>query len=131
MPHPGEKAMQTVRLPALIALVLCPMSMPAQATGEVIATPNNGPAPLALETTKGERHGRLIIRGGIVLSGRGTPGTNRAMPPEGPIDIVIIEPSSLCYFVFAARYSFFVFVFLLPAGRKYLVLGRHTERLQY
>jgi imidazolonepropionase-like amidohydrolase len=89
MPNHGEKAMQTVRVPVLIALAMCPMAVPAQATGEVLATPNNGPTLLALETTKGERHGRLIIRGAIVLSGRGTPGTNRAMPPEGPIDIVI------------------------------------------
>jgi imidazolonepropionase-like amidohydrolase len=38
---------------------------------------------------RGERVNRLVIRGATVLSGRGTPGTNRAMPPEGPVDIVI------------------------------------------
>ena len=42
---------------------------------------NNGPTPLPLGTTKGERYRRLILRGATVLSGRGTPGTNRAMPP--------------------------------------------------
>jgi imidazolonepropionase-like amidohydrolase len=56
---------------------------------EAFLVPNNGPTPLPLGTTKGQRYNRLIIRGVTVLSGRGTPGTNRAMPPEGPIDIVI------------------------------------------
>ena len=54
-----------------------------------MAVPNNGPTTLPLGTVKGERYNRLIIRGVTVLSGRGTPGTNRAMPPEGPLDIVI------------------------------------------
>jgi imidazolonepropionase-like amidohydrolase len=40
-------------------------------------------------TTQGDRVDRLIIRNATVLSGRGTPRSNRAMPPEGPIDIVI------------------------------------------
>jgi imidazolonepropionase-like amidohydrolase len=64
---------------------------PAQAQNptESFAVPNNGPTPLALGTTRGERYHRLIIRGAIVLSGRGTPGSNRAMPPEGPVDLVI------------------------------------------
>ena len=61
----------------------------AQAVQESIARPNNGPGSLPLGTTRGERHARLVIRGATVLSGRGTPGTNRAMPPEGPVDIVI------------------------------------------
>ena len=30
-----------------------------------------------------------MIRNATIVSGRGTPGTNRAMPPEGPVDIVI------------------------------------------
>ena len=46
-------------------------------------------APIPLGTTKGERYGRLVIRNATVLSGRGTPGSNRSMPPEGPVDIVI------------------------------------------
>jgi imidazolonepropionase-like amidohydrolase len=46
-------------------------------------------SPLPLGTTKGERYGRLVIRGATIVSGRGTPGTNRGMPPEGPVDIVI------------------------------------------
>jgi imidazolonepropionase-like amidohydrolase len=45
--------------------------------------------PITLGTTKGERYGRLVIRGATIVSGRGTPGTNRGMPPEGPVDIVI------------------------------------------
>lgn len=44
---------------------------------------------IPLGTTRGERVQRLVIRNATVLSGRGTPGTNRAMPPEGPVDIVI------------------------------------------
>jgi imidazolonepropionase-like amidohydrolase len=31
----------------------------------------------------------MVIRNATIVSGRGTPGTNRAMPPEGPVDIVI------------------------------------------
>jgi imidazolonepropionase-like amidohydrolase len=76
-------------LAALGVLVVCPGSAPAQTPGESFAVPNNGPTPLVLGTTKGERYRRLIIRGVTVLSGRGSPGTNRAMPPEGPVDIVI------------------------------------------
>src|SRR5688572_26334769 len=71
------------------SLIIVSSGAGAQATREVIATPNNGPTTLPLGTTRGERVNRLIIRGATVLSGRGTPGTNRAMPPEGPVDIVI------------------------------------------
>lgn len=44
---------------------------------------------IPIGTTRGERVNRLVIRGATIVSGRGTPGTNRAMPPEGPVDIVI------------------------------------------
>jgi imidazolonepropionase-like amidohydrolase len=53
------------------------------------ARPNNGPGSLTFGTTRGERVGRLVIRGATIVSGRGAPGSNRAMPPEGPVDIVI------------------------------------------
>ena len=66
-----------------------PQPAPAQGPPEPIAVANAGPTPLPLGTTRGERVNRLVIRGATVLSGRGTPGTNRAMPPEGPVDIVI------------------------------------------
>ena len=66
-----------------------PVGAHAQARPESFAVPNNGPEPLPLGSTRGERYTRLVIRGATVLSGRGTPGTNRAMPPEGPVDIVI------------------------------------------
>ena len=46
-------------------------------------------ALIPLGATRGERATRLVIRNAMVVSGRGTPGSNRAMPPEGPIDIVI------------------------------------------
>lgn len=39
--------------------------------------------------TRGEKVNRLVLRNATIISGRGTPGTNRAMPPEGPVDIVI------------------------------------------
>lgn len=47
------------------------------------------PEPIPMGTTVGQRSERLLIRGATVISGRGTPRSNRAMPPEGPIDIVI------------------------------------------
>jgi len=62
--------------------------LPAQTT-ESFAVPNNGPGPLPLGTLTGEKYRRLVIRNATYISGRGTPGTNRAMPPEGPVDIVI------------------------------------------
>ncbi|HEX7024841.1 MAG TPA: amidohydrolase family protein [Gemmatimonadales bacterium] len=62
--------------------------LPSQAP-ESVAVPNNGPSPLPLGTLKGEKYRRLVIRNATIVSGRGTPGTNRAMPPEGPVDIVI------------------------------------------
>jgi imidazolonepropionase-like amidohydrolase len=62
------------------------VQLPAQ---EVVLRPNNGPTTLPLGTTEGVRVNRLVIRGATVLSGRGAPGSNRSMPPEGPLDIVI------------------------------------------
>ncbi|MDA1081655.1 MAG: amidohydrolase family protein [Gemmatimonadetes bacterium] len=74
-------------LAAFVASV--PAVAVAQGGREVLAVQNNGPTPLAMGTTRGVSVKRLVVRGAIVLSGRGTPGTNRAMPPEGPVDIVI------------------------------------------
>jgi imidazolonepropionase-like amidohydrolase len=65
-----------------------PTSAAAQAA-ESFAVPNNGPGPLPLGTIAGESYRRLVIRNATFISGRGTPGSNRAMPPEGPVDIVI------------------------------------------
>ncbi len=56
---------------------------------ENILTPNNGPTTLPIGTTRGVRGNRIVIRNATIVSGRGTPGTNRGMPPEGPVDIVI------------------------------------------
>jgi imidazolonepropionase-like amidohydrolase len=56
---------------------------------ESLAVSNNGPTPLPLGTMKGERYHRLVIRGATIVSGRGAPGSPRAMPPEGPVDLVI------------------------------------------
>ncbi|HXH06297.1 MAG TPA: amidohydrolase family protein [Vicinamibacterales bacterium] len=46
-------------------------------------------APLPMGTTRGEQAARLVIRNATIVSGRGEPGTNRATPPEGPVDLVI------------------------------------------
>lgn len=77
-----------VALAAAVLVAALPSASSAQAR-ENIAVANNGPGTLPLGTIKGQKVSRLVIRGAIVLSGRGTPGTNRAMPPEGPVDIVI------------------------------------------
>lgn len=76
--------MRLLPLLATLALPLTPL-----ASQERIARPDNGPDPLPIGTVKGEQVRRLVIRGGTIVSGRGTPGTNRGMPPEGPVDIVI------------------------------------------
>src|SRR5918992_2538072 len=57
--------------------------------GAQVASADDGNAPIPLGTTKGEKYNRLVLRNATIISGRGTPGTNRAMPPEGPVDIVI------------------------------------------
>lgn len=82
--------MRTAALTLLVTVIasVVPAELPAQGR-ENIAAVNNGPTPLAMGAIRGERVNRLVIRGAMVLSGRGTPGTNRAMPPEGPVDIVI------------------------------------------
>ena len=53
--------------------------------------PSGGSGAIAMGTTRGERPQRLVIHNAMIVSGRGEPGTNRAMPPEGPVDIVIEE----------------------------------------
>jgi imidazolonepropionase-like amidohydrolase len=80
------------RLARLLLLVAAPLAAPLtelQAQAENLAVPNNGPGVLPMGTSKGEQVRRLVIRNATIVSGRGTPGSNRAMPPEGPVDIVI------------------------------------------
>ncbi len=74
---------------AVAVLLAPPATARAIQTAEVFAVANNGPGPLPLGTIQGEKVNRLVIRNATIVSGRGTPGTNRAMPPEGPVDIVI------------------------------------------
>jgi hypothetical protein len=69
--------------------LLAPAAKVLEAQTESIAVANNGPTPLPLGTLKGEKYRRLVIRNATIISGRGTPGGNRTMPPEGPVDIVI------------------------------------------
>jgi hypothetical protein len=75
----------------IAALATTPRSAAAQpqAQGESFAVPNNGPGVLPMGTITGQQYRRLVIRNATIVSGRGTPGTNRGMPPEGPVDIVI------------------------------------------
>ena len=70
----------------VLAIAFVAPALPAQ---EVFLKANNGPTTLPLGTTQGVRSNRLVIRGATILSGRGAPGSNRAMPPEGPVDIII------------------------------------------
>lgn len=69
---------------AFAALAYAPLAGSAQSLTQITLPP-----PIEMGTTQGDRVDRLIIKNAIVLSGRGTPRSNRAMPPEGPIDIVI------------------------------------------
>jgi hypothetical protein len=80
---------RSLALAALAVIPILPAGARAQGTAESFALPTTAASSLPMGTTKGERYKRLIVRGATVLSGRGTPGTNRAMPPEGPVDIVI------------------------------------------
>lgn len=77
-----------IRRIAVTLLLLTPLVAHAQNV-ERFLTPAAGDDPIPMGTTKGERYNRLVIRNATIISGRGTPGTNRAMPPEGPIDLVI------------------------------------------
>ena len=79
-----------MRLQIALALAVS-APLPAQ---EVVLRANNGPTPLALGTTQGISGNRVVIRGATVLSGRSAPGSNRAMPPEGPVDIIIENDAS-------------------------------------
>ncbi len=69
-------------------LVLVALLMSAAPLG-TLAQDITLPEPIPLGATTGQRAQRLLIRNATVVSGRGSPRSNRAMPPEGPIDIVI------------------------------------------
>jgi imidazolonepropionase-like amidohydrolase len=81
--------MRRSALALILALILAPLAALGAQNAERILQPAAGDAPIVMGTTKGDRSGRLVIRNATIISGRGTPGTNRAMPPEGPVDIVI------------------------------------------
>ncbi|MEO6446346.1 MAG: amidohydrolase family protein [Gemmatimonadaceae bacterium] len=81
-----------IRRGAAVVLSLAGVAIGVEAqgtAGENVLVSNNGPGTLPLGTTKGVRGKRIVIRNATVVSGRGVPGSNRAMPPESPIDIVI------------------------------------------
>lgn len=77
-----------MRSVALLAALCLPCVTFAQ-SAERFLQPAAGNGTIPMGTTKGERFTRLVIRNATIVSGRGSPGTNRAMPPEGPVDIVI------------------------------------------
>lgn len=56
---------------------------------ERMLQPAGDGGPIPLGTTRGERARRLVIRNATIITGRGSPTNNRAMPPEGPVDLVI------------------------------------------
>ncbi|MBK6485436.1 MAG: amidohydrolase family protein [Gemmatimonadetes bacterium] len=92
-PFPAQRAPRFI-IPLLVgvcaASAVGPTSSRAQvATRENIITPNNGPGTLALGTTRGVRGKRVVIRNATIITGRGAPGSNRGLPPEGPVDIII------------------------------------------
>ncbi|HEX6971279.1 MAG TPA: amidohydrolase family protein [Limnochordia bacterium] len=74
------------RSPGAWVFALAAILLPSAASAQGPYVPGD---LIPLGQTRGEKVGRLVIRNATVISGRGTPGTNRAMPPEGPIDIVI------------------------------------------
>lgn len=72
-----------------LAAALVPALPLALANAQTIAQAANSDVPIPMGTTEGLKPDRLVIRGGIMVTGRGTPGTGRAAPPEGPVDIVV------------------------------------------
>lgn len=73
----------------LMAILSLLLIVQTTARAETIAEPAGGKSLVPMGTTQGLRPERLVIRGGIMVTGRGTPGKGRAAPPEGPVDIVV------------------------------------------
>jgi imidazolonepropionase-like amidohydrolase len=76
--------MRLTRLTAFLVVALAAVSGATQPEMEIAV-----PEPIPMGTTRGEKAGRLVLRNATVVSGRGSENGNRAMPPEGPIDIII------------------------------------------
>lgn len=73
----------------LLASALSLLAAQPGTLAETIASPSDVKEPQPLGTSQGLRPDRLIIRDAVMVTGRGAPGTGRAAPPEGPVDIVI------------------------------------------
>ena len=71
-------------LPLIIALAAVNTT-----NAQTVLEPRADTGPIPLGTTQGVRAERLVIRGATMITGRGTPGTGRAAPPEGPVDIIV------------------------------------------
>jgi imidazolonepropionase-like amidohydrolase len=80
----GSRYRSPIAAAALLGAMTAFVSTPLAAQGA-----SGGQGPIPMGTTKGEKYNRLVLRNATIISGRGTPGTNRAMPAEGPVDIVI------------------------------------------
>ncbi|HSL24529.1 MAG TPA: amidohydrolase family protein [Vicinamibacterales bacterium] len=76
-------------MPAAARRLLCSTALSLSVASLVAQSARPADPPVPLGTTKGLRATRLVIQNAMVISGRGEPSTNRAMPPEGPVDIVI------------------------------------------
>jgi imidazolonepropionase-like amidohydrolase len=84
--YPPHFSRRPVSLFALAALAVWCSATPSSAEGQIQV---RLPEPLEMGTTRGIQSRRLVIQNATLVSGRGSPRSNRAMPPEGPIDIVI------------------------------------------
>jgi imidazolonepropionase-like amidohydrolase len=71
------------------ALALCALASVALGVAPAAGQAEPGLDLIPMGTTRGQVYDRLVIRDVIMISGRGTPGTGRGMPAEGPVDIVV------------------------------------------
>lgn len=79
----------TVRANVPLSLLLAALAAGGASNAQTVLQPLESKAPVPLGTTQGVRGERLVIRGATMLSGRGTPGSGRTAPPEGPVDIIV------------------------------------------
>jgi len=65
------------------------VSLTAAGLAAAVLPDQGAPGRQPMGTSVGQRYGRLVIHNAMIVSGRGEPGTNRGMPPEGPVDLLI------------------------------------------
>ncbi len=74
-----DQRYRTLAVGTIVAGLLSAAGAIVAGQGTSGAKPND--PPIAMGTTQGTKYTRLVIRNAIIISGRGTPYTNRAMPP--------------------------------------------------